>query len=89
LPSLYLAYRFVQEEIFRQNVERFISHEIEPNGLYTISRKTDPQQKRVVLLLYGETINDSLLEKIDAHKGLYGLEDAKVELESTLNGNRL
>lgn len=87
LPSFYLAYRFVQEEIFRQNVERFISGEVESKGLYTISRKTDPQQNKVVLLLYGETINDSLIKQIETRKALYGLEHAEVELESTLNGN--
>ena len=89
LPSLYLAYRFVQEEIFRQNVERFVAHEVEKNELYTISQKTDPEHKRVTLLIYGEKVTDSLLQQLNTHKALYGLEDADVRLQSTLNGNQV
>lgn len=89
LPSLYMAYRFVQEEIFRQNVERFITHEVEANELYTISQKTDPEHKQVTLLIYGEKVNDSLLQQLNIHKVLYGLEDADVRLQSTLNRNAI
>lgn len=84
LPSLYLAYRFVQEEIFRQNVERFISSEIGPNGLFTINQKTDPDQKSLSLLIYGEKGSDSLIAQIASRKALYGLKDADVRLQSTL-----
>lgn len=84
LPSLYLAYRFVQEEIFRQNVERFISSEIGPNGLFTINQKTDPDKKSLSLLIYGEKGSDSLIAQITLRKALYGLKDADVRLQSTL-----
>lgn len=84
LPSLYLAYRFVQEEIFRQNVERFISSEIGPNGLFTINQTTDPDKKSLSLLIYGEKGSDSLIAQITLRKALYGLQDADVRLQSTL-----
>jgi uncharacterized hydrophobic protein (TIGR00271 family) len=89
LPSLYLAYRFVQEEIFRQNVERFISSEIEPNGLYTINQKTDAGKKSLSLLIYGEKGSDSLLAEIASRKTAYGLQDADVRLQSTLTKSKV
>lgn len=89
LPSCYLAYRFVQEEIFRQNVEHFIAGELEANELYTISQKTDPQTRSATLLIYGDKVSDSLLAAINTHKAQYGLGDADVRLQSTLSQSNM
>jgi uncharacterized hydrophobic protein (TIGR00271 family) len=85
LPSGYLAYRFVEQEIFKQNVQNMIRHELEANNLYIINQRIQPASREVTLLVYGERSSDSLLRAITSHKHFYGLEKAKINLHQTMN----
>ncbi len=85
LPSMFLAYQFVEQEIFKQNVQRFIRNEIEANDLYLINQRIKPGQRFISLLVYGERNNDSLLSSIRLKKSRYGLEKATIELRQTLS----
>jgi len=85
IPSLYMAYRFVQEEIFKQNLEQYVSAEVDANDLYVINSKTDPTTKTATFLVYGEHLNDSLIAGITSRKSFYGLGDADLRFQSTLS----
>lgn len=84
IPSFYMAYRFVQEEIFKQNLEHYVASEVDANNLYVINSKTDPATKSATFLVYGEQASDSLITGIISRKSLYGLEGADVRFQSTL-----
>jgi len=88
IPSVYLAYRFVEQEIFKQNVQTFIAKEIKARDLFVIDKAIEPSNRKVRLFVYGENLNDSISEKIIATKGNYGLKNAEVSIEQTMNTNR-
>jgi hypothetical protein len=73
IPSVYLAYAFVNEEIFEQKTIHFINNEIRPRELYVIDKTIEPMNKRVRLVVYGKEITDSLRELIVQNKDKYGL----------------
>ena len=85
LPSAYLAYRFVTQEIFKQNVQHFIKNEIENNNLYTINRNINAGNKTVNLLIYGDSVSDRFIKKVLMNKDAYGLQDADINIRSTIN----
>lgn len=85
LPSLYLAYRFVQEELFDQRARKFISQEIRARDLYVMDRHIDLDSNVIRLVIFGDSLNDSLSEQIIARKADYGLKNAKVIIRQTLN----
>lgn len=84
LPSCYLAYRFVNQEIFRQNVQRFVRDEIDGNNLYVINQKIDAPERKVTLLVYGETLDDSILKAAEKQKKFYGLENADIKIRPAI-----
>jgi uncharacterized membrane protein len=85
LPSVYLAYNFVQQEIFKQNVRTFTHDVLETNNFYVINEKMKPAKQEVFWLLYGEKPLDSLFQIIELRKSGYGLGNAKFHLRQTLN----
>jgi uncharacterized hydrophobic protein (TIGR00271 family) len=85
LPSLFLAYRFVDQEIFKQHVHAFIRSEVEGNNLYVINQKIKPAKKEISFLVYGELAGDSLLSEILKKKGDYGLGDAHVTMKAAIS----
>jgi uncharacterized hydrophobic protein (TIGR00271 family) len=85
LPSVYLAYRFVEQEIFKQNAQNFINVEVKAKGMFVIDKNIDEREHRIELFVYGEKLNDSLSHAIAAKKKMYGLEKAEVVIEQTLN----
>jgi uncharacterized hydrophobic protein (TIGR00271 family) len=91
IPSIYLAYIFVNEEIFKQKASRFINSEVKTNGFYVLDKNIDLRSNSIILIVYGNETNDSIAELITQKKYLYGLEDTKVVLQRshTVNSNDL
>lgn len=87
LPSAFLAYRFVEEEIFRQNLQNYIKTEIEGNNLVALNQKIDASRKTANILVYGDKVSDSLISAISSKKDYYKLGKATILLRSTINQN--
>lgn len=87
LPSLYLAYNFVQQEFFRQNLHALLHEKVEKNNYYVINEKIKPAQKKVSWLVFGEEPLDTLRQIIEQNKKQYHLEAAEFELRQTMNLN--
>lgn len=85
LPSLYLAYNFVQQEIFRQNVKKVLTEVVEPNNYYVINERLRPAQRKVTWVLYGDRDVDSLQTLLEEKKASFGLEDAEFILRQSFN----
>jgi uncharacterized hydrophobic protein (TIGR00271 family) len=85
LPSLFLAYNFVQQEFFKQKINDFIRNEIEANNLYVINQRIKPAARKAVLLVYGDNLNDSLLNAISMRKKNYRLDPSDLNILKTMN----
>jgi len=88
LPSLLLAYRFVQQEFFKQKIQNFINKEVRSKNLYVIDKTVNAGKKRLKLVIYGEKLTDSVSEDIISRKNIYGLEEAEISIERTLDTNQ-
>ncbi len=86
IPSVYLAYLFVNAEFFRQKTTRFINAEIKAHNLYIIDKLIDPQNKKITLVVYGNEINDSVKKLIVNNKVKYSLEDAEINIQQAESG---
>jgi uncharacterized hydrophobic protein (TIGR00271 family) len=85
LPSLYLAYNFVQQEIFKQNLRAFLHEVVEAHNYYVINEKVKPAKQKVAWLVYGEKPLDSLRNIISSRQAHYGLSETEFTLRQTLN----
>lgn len=88
LPSLLLAYRFVQQEFFKQKIQDFINKEVRSKNLFIIDKTINSGKKKLNLVIYGEKLTDSVSKDIIARKSNYGLEEADITIERTLDTNQ-
>lgn len=87
LPSLFLAYLFVQQEFFKQKVQDFINKEIRSKNLFIIDNTMNASKKTLKLVIYGDALTDSVSKDIIARKNNYGLEKAEITIERSLDTN--
>ncbi|MDP1800729.1 MAG: DUF389 domain-containing protein [Bacteroidota bacterium] len=81
IPSVYLAYIFVNAEFFRQKTTRFINGEIKSHKLYVIDKIIEARNKKITLVVYGNEINDSLKKLIVSNKAKYNLNDVEINIQ--------
>ncbi len=91
IPSVYLAYHFVKNEIFKQNVTQLINNEIVTNGLTVINKKVNPDKKEIVITILDNTKIDSLQQILELKKDKYDLLGTKLLIKSsgTYNENEI
>lgn len=83
LPSLYLAYMLVQEEVFKARANRFVGQEFNLKQSHIIETQVDPKEKRIVVTLIGEFIPQDKLANISDRLSSTGLAEAKLEVHQT------
>ena len=64
VPSLYLAYNLVKEEVFAQQAKLFVIKEFKFDDTYYTNLEIDPKYKKIELSLIGKSISKSTLEAI-------------------------
>jgi uncharacterized hydrophobic protein (TIGR00271 family) len=87
LPSIFLAYFYGRNEIFKRNAERFINMEIIARDNILIHRKIDPQTKKILVSLLDLQNPDSLKKILDAKKSAYRIDNADIVLKSIHTAN--
>ena len=88
IPSLYLAYFFVRNEIFIQNANRFISEEVSSSNLSLIQRKIQPEKNQIHLSVIGAANIDSIKQLLELKKVKYNLERASIIIKSSSTKNQ-
>lgn len=88
IPSLYLAYFFVRNEIFIQNANRFISEEVSSSNLSLIQRKIQPEKNQIYLSVIGTVNIDSVKQLLELKKAKYNLERATIIIKSNSTKNQ-
>ncbi len=88
LPSLFLAYRFVEKELFMQKVEKFVESEVTGQNLIVISKHLDPVRKNISMVVYSDSMIENLQARLNVAKDGFGLENSSLRVMQT-QGNSL
>lgn len=85
IPSIWLGYRIVQRSIFTNNAVKFIQQELVFDNTQVISRHVDANEKKIEVLLLGESVDSVLLMAVKRKLPDYGLTDATLNIRQGLN----
>jgi uncharacterized hydrophobic protein (TIGR00271 family) len=85
LPSIYLAYYFVKNEIFTQNANNFLSEESSMFNYSLLNKKIVPEKKQIIITLINDFRADSVKLQLEQKKANYNLGHAIIIVKS--NGN--
>ncbi|MBS0576021.1 MAG: TIGR00341 family protein [Proteobacteria bacterium] len=66
LPSTYLAFQLVRDEVFRSNAQEFIRREFVFQSAQVVDSKIDPAQRTIDVSLVGDPIGKDMLANIEA-----------------------
>jgi uncharacterized hydrophobic protein (TIGR00271 family) len=87
LPSLYLAYNFVKNEIFVQNASKFLSQEATTLNYSMLHKDIVPETRQITITLINDDKIDSIKTILELKKASYNLEDAKIIVTSNVSSN--
>ena len=65
LPSLYLAYALVQEEVFKAKANEFIEQEINTKSIYVAQTHIKAKQKNIDITIMGEYLTPDRIEALN------------------------
>jgi uncharacterized membrane protein len=80
LPSLYLAYQLVGEEIFKSKAMQFVRDEIESQKSHIVSTVIDPKSRLIQVTLVGEIIPQKILSSVAAKMSSAGLTSSELKV---------
>ena len=80
LPSLYLAYKLVSEEIFKTRANQFVHQQLELSRTHVASVEVDANKRRIEATLIGEVVPQSTLNEVAARLTQFGLAGARLQV---------
>lgn len=86
LPSSYLAYQLVGEEVFKAKAKEFVNSELNFENTNVAQVKIDSKTREVKVFLIGDHVPENELEKIKARLTLSGLNNTYLKIYQ--NGER-
>jgi uncharacterized hydrophobic protein (TIGR00271 family) len=78
VPSIYLAYVLVQNEVFKTKAANFVKSEIATEQTYVTQSTIEPKTKTIEITVIGEYLSKTKLAAISAQLAHAGLEQAKL-----------
>ena len=88
MPSLYLAYNFVKNEIFVQNANNFLNKEAAALNYSLLHKEIIPDKREIVITLINDENIESIKKLLELKKVNYKLEDAKIVVASNISSNK-
>lgn len=85
LPSLYLAYYFVKNEIFKQNANQFLTEESSVFNYSLLNKKIIPEKRQIIVTLINNYKIDTIKQQLELKKANYDLENAIIVVKSNIN----
>lgn len=85
IPSIYLAYVFVSNEIFIQRVNEFIGAELTSKNFLVVNQTIDPAAKKIQITLLHDANTDSINVVLNLKKEQYKLGNTSIVLQSSEN----
>jgi uncharacterized hydrophobic protein (TIGR00271 family) len=84
LPSVYLAARLVQDEIYLSNARRFVADlNIHYPGTLTLQQQFNPRAARIELTLAGDRLSPVQQQTLQTSLAAYGLQGTQLVLRET------
>lgn len=78
LPSCYLAYQLVEDEVFKHKAQIFVRHEFQFKNTQIVNLTIMPRARRIAVTLVGDTLDAVQLESLNAKLNLSGLAGASM-----------
>lgn len=78
LPSLYLAYQMVHEEVFRNKASGFLTHNFTFKQAHIIDTRIDAKHKIIEVTLIGDPVSRAQISTIQSRMTDAGLTDAQL-----------
>ncbi len=91
LPSIYLAYNIVKKSIFETNAQQFVNQEINFHNTQILNRSfiyNRADTNEISILLLGDEIPDSTINKIEQKLPIYNLSKTKLVIRQGLNAKQ-
>ncbi|MCA9507460.1 MAG: DUF389 domain-containing protein [Myxococcales bacterium] len=88
LPSIYLAYKLIQHQIFQDKIDQFIKHEIIENNFDLLQKSLTEEKSgdyKLRLVVFGDGKVALLKDTLASKLGRYGLENVHLQIENTLS----
>ncbi|MDP2387752.1 MAG: TIGR00341 family protein [Bacteroidota bacterium] len=82
LPTVYFGYIMVNQELFVKNANEFVNKEIISDSLYVLTKRIDPVNKKIDLLIYGESLEEIEINRIINKRNNYNLTGAAINIMS-------
>lgn len=89
VPSIYLAYVLVQNEVFKTNAATFVQKEIVTEQTYVTQSNIEPKTKTIEITVIGEYLSKTKLAAISARLADAGLEQAKLIVHQQADQQRI
>jgi uncharacterized hydrophobic protein (TIGR00271 family) len=83
LPSLYLAYRMVGDEIFRTRATSFVQDRLEFETTHVNDIDIDPRARRIEVSLIGDAVKQATLDDVRARLSGAGLPETTLQIFQT------
>ena len=89
IPSIYTAYRVVNQSIFERNAQQFVNQEMRFDNCQVIGKNFVDEQgeKRIEVTLFGEPVDDGKLLELEKRLPNYHLPKARLVVRQGYNGN--
>ena len=79
VPSVYLAFRLVQHEVFKTDANRYLeSMTHTEKNLFILAKEIDPLEQKITLTFAGKGPDKATLERLNAQLGQHRLVSAKL-----------
>lgn len=83
LPSLYLAYQLVGEEIFKSKATQFVHDKLEFKRSHVVTTNIDPGARRIEVTLIGDVVAQSTLAEVTSGLSAAGLAGTELKVFQT------
>lgn len=80
IPSTYLAYILVSEEVFKVKAKSFVNHNFDFNKTNVAQIKIDPKAKELKVFLIGEHIKQQIIDEASLKMISYGLQNSTLKV---------
>lgn len=88
VPSVYLAFQFVQHEMFKTEANRYLAAvRLSEKNLFIMEKNINPVSGEITLTLAGRTLDKATLERLNAKLGEYPLGSAKLIVHTLQQNN--
>ena len=81
LPSLFFAYQAVNDSILEKNINKFLLNEVINNSEREVTnKKVDRKNKEISFVVFGKTLTEEEVNKLNKDKINYNLGDMKLNI---------